>query len=717
PAVLWFTRHRLVALALICALCTGAIVAAAMFRNLPFADSVWANEITFRDALARKARRTAVHPEFVFLGIDEPSKRLDQVTDEEVATSPVLQAIRNGYPWSRDVHAELIRRLCEAGARLVIFDVMFNPDRPGDEQFAAALERYRDRVVIGANIATGVDAITGSPEITIIPPNRTLVPDQLADDRVGFINFWPDDDGRIRKFNYTVTDAQLMRLSRGEDPGPVQPWDTQLESFDTRALRKLGRADRIPAGGGSRTIRFGRDDAYTPRSIFEVFVPEIWERNYGGGSFFKDKIVLVGSSSAVDHDFHPTPISDNTSGPLLHFHALAAALDGEFLTETSQAANLALLLGAGVLAWVLVAFVRNPLGVLVLQFGVTAAYLGGALSLQSARGIYLLTVPVLGAFNLSSLFSLGFDFLRERIEKVRTRRTLERYVSRNLVKEILENPSSFYNSMRGVRKPATMLFSDIVGFTALTERADPVQLVTQLNEYLTRMVGVVFQNGGTLDKFIGDAVMAVWGNVSSRGVAEDAKLAARTALGMRRELMALNEKWHREGSVPLAIGIGINQGDVLIGNIGSSGEHERLDPTVIGDAVNLASRLEALTRAYAVDILVGPTASELIRDAFHLRSVARVQVKNKSEAVEITTLVAARDDEVDPELLGALEVYEEGFRAFRKRNFAEAKLLFTRFLEARPNDYLAKMYLERAAQYEEQPPDETWTAAEVFTKK
>ncbi len=167
--------------------------------------------------------------------------------------------------------------------------------------------------------------------------------------------------------------------------------------------------------------------------------------------------------------------------------------------------------------------------------------------------------------------------------------------------------------------------------------------------------------------------MAVWGNVSSRGVAEDAKAAARAALGMRRELLELNRRWHREGYVPFAVGIGINQGDVLIGNIGSSGAHERLDPTVIGDAVNLASRLEALTRIYAVDILVGPTASDLIRDAFHLRSVACVQVKGKSEPVEVTTLVGARDANVDSQLLRSLEEYEQGIRAFRAREFAERR--------------------------------------------
>ncbi len=146
----WLTRHRVLALALICAVCTGAIILAAMFRNVPFADSLWSNEITFRDALARKARQTPARPDIVFLGIDEASRKLDQVSDEEVAASPPLTAMRNGYPWSRDVHAALVERLCEAGARLVAFDIIFDRDRPGDGEFAAALERYRDRVVLGS---------------------------------------------------------------------------------------------------------------------------------------------------------------------------------------------------------------------------------------------------------------------------------------------------------------------------------------------------------------------------------------------------------------------------------------------------------------------------------------------------------------------------------------------------------------------------------------
>jgi adenylate cyclase len=179
----------------------------------------------------------------------------------------------------------------------------------------------------------------------------------------------------------------------------------------------------------------------------------------------------------------------------------------------------------------------------------------------------------------------------------------------------------------------------------------------------------------------------------------------------------LNEEWRTEGVIPLAFGVGINHGEAVVGNIGSYEPHERLDPTVIGDAVNLASRLEALTRQYRVDILIGASAAELVRDEFQLRSVDLVQVKGKSEPVEVFTLVGSREEAVDAELLKWLESYEEGIKKFRGRKFSEAKILFSQFLEFYPDDFLAKMYLERALRYEKAPPDASWNAVEVFTKK
>ncbi|HEX8076423.1 MAG TPA: adenylate/guanylate cyclase domain-containing protein, partial [Chthoniobacterales bacterium] len=705
----WLARHRRVALALICTVCTGLIVAAAMFQQVIFADSIWGSETSFRDALQRKARRTKVHDEFVFLGIDEASKKLDQVSPEEIASSPALQKMREGFPWSRAVYGELVEHLCNAGARLIIFDLTFDMDRPGTDEFRAAVDRHRDRVIIGADIETTVNPTTGNKAIIFVPPNQNLIPDGFLDDRVGYVSMWPDADSRIRRVNYAMTDSQAMRLLNRLDAGKAQPWETVYESFDARSLRKLGFSNRIPPPGQSGMIRFGPNDAYQPHSLYEVFVPALWQHNYGSGSFFKNKVVLVGAASAIDHDFHPTPISGATSGPLIHFHAIAAALDGEFLRETSPTANLLLLLGAGFMAWMVVAFVRQTLVALPLLLGLGAGYLGVVVFSYNTHNLFLLTLPVLGAFILSGLFSLGYDFTLERLEKLRTRRTLERYVSKNLVKEILDNPDSFYSSLRGVRLPATVLFSDIVGFTTLTESADPEQLVSQLNEYLSRMTTAVFENNGTLDKFIGDAVMAVWGNVSSRGVVEDAKACARAALAMRRELVALNRKWETQKIAPFRIGIGINHGDVLVGNIGSQ---EKADPTVIGDAVNLASRLEALTRTYSVDILVGARAGELIRNDFDLRSVALVQVKGKTQPVEVFTLIGAKKERSDEEFLQRLETYEAGFRKFRERDFTQAKILFSQFLEFYPDDVLAKMYLERSLEYEAQPPDAAWNAVE-----
>src|SRR5438105_15511993 len=190
------------------------------------------------------------------------------------------------------------------------------------------------------------------------------------------------------------------------------------------------------------------------------------------------------------------------------------------------------------------------------------------------------------------------------------------------------------------------------------------------------MTAVIFGNGGTLDKFIGDAIMAVWGNVRSLGTAQDAKCCARAALGMRRQLSQLNQTCREQGRMGLGMGIGVNHGEVIVGNIGSQ---ERMDPTVIGDAVNRASRLEGLTRVYGVDILVGASAAELVREEAYLRSVARVQVKGKTKPVDVFTFIGSRNEDVDPELLKWLESYEEGLRSEERRVGKECRSRWSRY--------------------------------------
>ncbi len=701
----WLGRYRLLILASICVFWTGLIFLGHFFSATPFLSVPWRGEQSFEDLLRREGRKTPAPNDFVFLGIDQSTLQLPPLTPEEIANNRAFQLMTDRpFPWSREVWALLLDRLFAAGARLVVFDLISSPANDGDPAFHAALDRYHDKVVLGANFD-----MQNADQPQEVTPNNTLIPPpQLLDDRVGFANFWADPiDGKVRAVAFRVTDRQLAGL-------PPHPSEEIYESLSARALTKIGHGSDVPNDFRGHMIRFTALDAFEPRPLYEVFDPKFWHANYADGAFFKDKIVMVGPSAQVEHDVVDTPMSPTTSGPALHLQAMAAALGREFLRPTPREVGLALVGAAGLIAWLLIVFLRRPLLCLGALVVITSAYLGTARLFYDKSGLLILTVPVLSALLLSGVFSLGFEYALERLEKLRTRRTLERYVSKNLVAEVLENPDSYYSSLRGARVPVTILFSDLIGFTTLAERADPEALVAQLNEYLTRMTSVVFSNGGTLDKFIGDAIMAVWGNVRSFGMAQDAKNCARAALGMRRELRQLNEQWRGEGRMGLGMGIGINQGEVIVGNIGS---HERMDPTVIGDSVNLASRLEGLTRIYGVDILIGATAAELVRDEFHLRSVARVQVKGKTKPVDVFTFIGARNEDVDPELLKWLDSYEEGLEKFRARDFTESKILFSRFLEFYPDDLLAKMYLDRALEYEQQPPDEAWDAVEVFKKK
>src|SRR5881628_2516003 len=680
-------RARLLVLTLICLFWTGLIFVGHLFPSAPFISTPWRGEQGFEDLLRREGRKTAPPPDFVFLGLDQSTLELTAYSAEELQGNRSLQLLtERPFPWSREVWSLLLDRLFGAGARLVVFDLLFNPPNDGDPAFHAALDRYHDKVVVGANFDMENGAQATTPNDALIPPP------QLLDDRVGFVNFWPDAiDGKTRAVTYQVTNRQLAGL-------PPHPSEEVYESLSARALAKIGHGNDVPRDFRGHMIRFTAPDAFEPRPLYEVFDPKLWHADYADGAFFKDKIVIVGPSAQVLHDFVDTPLSPTTPGPRLHMQAMAAALGHEFLRPTPPNVALALVAGAGLIAWSLVAFLRRPLLCVGTLVAITVAYLVTARLFYDKTGLLLLTVPVLSALLLSGLFSLGFEYAVERLEKLRTRRTLERYVSKNLVREILENPDSYYSSLKGVRVPVTILFSDLIGFTTLSEKADPEALVAQLNEHLTGMTSVIFGNGGTLDKFIGDAIMAVWGNVRSLGMAQDAKNCARAALGMRRELARLNQKWRGEGRMGLGMAIGINQGEVIVGNVGSQ---ERMDPTVIGDAVNLASRLEGLTRTYGVDILVGAAAAELVREEVYLRSVARVQVKGKTKPVDVLTFIGSRDEEVDPEFLKWLETYEEGLEKFRARDFIRAKILFSRFLEFYPDDLLAKMYLARSLDYEQ----------------
>jgi adenylate cyclase len=297
--------------------------------------------------------------------------------------------------------------------------------------------------------------------------------------------------------------------------------------------------------------------------------------------------------------------------------------------------TLAVVAVGALLALALSLFVRSPwtrLG------GLLLCNAGGALIALYIFNHASIFVPIVApALELNGVVLVGLisDLALERLEKLRVRRTLERYVSRDIVHEMLDQPKIYAQSLGGVIKSVTILFSDIRGYSVVSAHSDPHRLVTQLNEYLTAMVECVFRFGGTLDKFIGDAVMAVWGNIRSNGADDDAANAVRAALAMQEELAGLNKKWLGNNWPPLRAGIAIHHGQVVVGNIGSP---QRMEFTVIGDAVNMSWKLQELTKEIGYDFIVSEQVRLLVPDRTDFRSIGSANLKGVGEPVKLFTI-------------------------------------------------------------------------------
>ena len=290
------------------------------------------------------------------------------------------------------------------------------------------------------------------------------------------------------------------------------------------------------------------------------------------------------------------------------------------------------------------------------------------------------------------------------------RRTFERYVSKDIVRELLDNPQTYLNSLGGLRKEITVLFSDVRSFTTLTESADAHALVSQLNEYFEAMVAIVFANHGTLDKFIGDAVMAHWGSIVTEGATVDAARAITTVLQMRGALTTLNTKWRQRGMPEMRVGFGVNHGEAIVGNLGCEA---RMEVTVIGDAVNLGSRLEGVTKKFNIDLCIGEKAAALVRDQFRLRSVDLLIVKGKTRPVEIFTVLGKLDTPEPPWLAR----HEEATKLYRAGNFAEAEKLWREVLAEEPGDGIAETFIDRCLELQAHPPAAPWTGAYEMKSK
>ncbi|HEX6588209.1 MAG TPA: adenylate/guanylate cyclase domain-containing protein, partial [Longimicrobiales bacterium] len=356
-------------------------------------------------------------------------------------------------------------------------------------------------------------------------------------------------------------------------------------------------------------------------------------------SRLRDRIVFIAATGVGTFEPRPTPHATHDPGVMIHVTTLDNYLNDGFLARASTLQNAAMTIVPSVAAGLLVVGTVSAAAGTIATF-VLILLLIAIASVAYANGVWLdLAGPVIATV-LSFALVMALNYFTEGRERKRAKELFSRYVSPLYVSQLVDQYEEL--KLGGERVPLTLLFSDIRGFTSMSERLPAEQVVRILNEYLDRMAEIVFRNGGTLDKFIGDAVMAFWG--APIPVADHARRAVDTALEMMDELRALNEKWASEGvDQALDIGIGVNTGEAVVGNIGS--EAHKLDYTAIGDTVNLASRLEGLNKNYSTNIIVSQSTKDAVGDAYAFRELDDVKVKGKEQAVKIYELLGRRTGE------------------------------------------------------------------------
>jgi adenylate cyclase len=627
---------------------------------------------TYDARLARTARPAPPDQPIAVVLINESSIR---------ALAPIFGA----WPWPRIVHAGAIDFLARSGARVIAYDVLFSePDLRGD--FAVGGRRMTGadsdaalvasvaragRVVLAADATfETADARPPAPlpgttyrpgagfEVrpSLLRPFREL---EAAAAAIGHTYVVKESDDAVRRVcpfiesqgvavpslglaaalaaetlrpEDVALDRDALRIGSRRMPllatpvAPVregEPW-----RFSKQVL--LNFAAQVNAPDGSAGI-------YPVYSFFDVLLSE--EKASSGEkpaidpAAFKGKIVFVGTSAAGLHDVYTLPFrGPGAPGVLLHATLADNVLSDRFMRRASARADAALAIGIGVAAGVLATAL--PVG------WATAAVLAlvGALVVwltrQVGAGVWVSAVPPIGAATLALFGGVAWQYFVEGRAKRHIKQLFGRYVSRDVIDELMTNPA--LARLGGERREMTVLFSDIRGFTAASERGTPEAIVAQLNEYFGVMVEVLFRHRGTLDKFVGDMVMGLFGApVADAHHADHAVAAARD---MADALDRLNARWTAEGRPPLDIGIGINSGEMIAGNIGSE---TIMSYTVIGDAVNLGARLESLNKDYGTRILISQATRDRLTDPVETRLIGEVTVKGRAQAVVVYEVIVS----------------------------------------------------------------------------
>lgn len=552
------------------------------------------------------------------------------------------------WPWDRKVFAEVLGKLKSAGA--IGIDVTFSETSQDDEAFRQALLNS-PQTVLAAEDNSGQKLL----------PAENL----RSASSWGIVNLFSDPDNLVRRAGLN-------------------------DSFSAEILKKYysatGGQGFIPSG--NMFINYAGGPGYFPTySLIDIL-----EGNKA--SDLSGKIVLIGATAPDLHDEVLTPVSHGKSmaGVEVHANILDTVLTGKYLKQESR-------IVIGLQISVLVLIISVVWGLRGIKQGLAlsvAAVIGYVLSAYRAfdGGIIRGGFYVLFAIISSTLFSLIYRYISLRKQKQFIQKAFGNYVSKPVMKEIVRNPKSL--KLGGEKREMTVLFSDIAGFTTLSENLPPEKLSKALNVYLSRMTEVVFKNNGVVDKFIGDAVMAFWGAPISDP--DHAYNACKTALEMQEEIDKLRPELENLGFDNFSVRIGLNSGDMTVGNMGSD---SRFDYTVLGDNVNLSSRLEGLNKEYGTKILIGEGTYELVKDRIEARLIDIVAVKGKKTGVRVYELQGIGGQVPKPSL------FQKALSAYQKGNFKSAEEMFKDFLKLYPGDGPSKTFVLRCRKFMLEEP-ENW---------
>jgi adenylate cyclase len=537
----------------------------------------------------------------------------------------------------------------------------------------------------------------------------------------GFFNEPPDTDGVVRRATL------FLPYGRSEDP---TAWDI-YPSLDVMAARAFlgrdGQDTKLFYGPvGIVRVNFGnrlslRTDPLGqmlinyqgPWGTFRHYsIADVLEKKFTPGTF-KGKLVLVGATATGIGDLRPTPFGgSNYPGVEIHANTIDNILNDRFLKRDARSA----LIDA-----ILIFTFGIPLGIWMALVQPRWMWFGAALLIPLAavdygaflRGWWLnFTVPAMTLTGNVLLVSL-YRVLFEEKEKRKVRSAFGQYLSPEVIRRLLLNPKL----VEPRKTDVTVMFSDIRGFTTISEKLDAQELALFLNQYLSDMTRIVFKTNGTLDKYIGDAVMAFWG-APFEEPGHEAK-ACNAALEMMKRVRELQKQWEAEGKPKLDIGIGLNTGVASVGNMGSA---LRYGYTALGDAVNLSSRLEGLNKDYGTHIIVNETTYQAAKDdGFIFREVDLIRVKGKLQPVMIYQLMGRQEDfaadGLAEELRLKLEMFAGARELYRTRRWEAAQSAFQECLDRWPDDGPTRMYWKRCQDYLFDEPPTNWDGVFTMTHK